>query len=138
MELFCHSRIYTTSPFQNGDGSKPLLFNPLKDISSTSNVGGRFPRAVRRLESRAEKARADLGDRGRAGSNQRLRGIAKSSNARYAGDICQIDLHGRVMEPTMKYRRPFESLYSVCILFDPLSSVFELFKLADSTRNTLS
>lgn len=58
---------------QAGPTSK-LLFNVVEDIGCENNRAGEFPGIVRRLEALAEKARLDLGDRGRPGNGRRLRG----------------------------------------------------------------
>ena len=75
--------------FKSADGSKPLLFNVVEDVSSTSNVADQFPHVVRRLMSLAESARADLGDADRAGANQRRPGVvtnpAPVTQATYPG-----------------------------------------------------
>ena len=52
-------------------GMQPLLFNVVKDTSSRYNVADKYPQIVNKLMALAEKGRQDLGDRGRAGANQR-------------------------------------------------------------------
>lgn len=53
---------------------QPLLFNVVTDIGCKKNVAAEHPQIVARLTSLAAAARADLGDRGVAGSGQRQRG----------------------------------------------------------------
>lgn len=78
-KLFLPLREFIRHPhFESGDRSKPLLFNLMEDISSTSNVAERFPHIVERLTSLAEDARADLGDQDHAGANQRAPGMLKN------------------------------------------------------------
>jgi arylsulfatase A len=60
--------------FRKGKKAQPLLFNVVDDIASTKNLAGQHPDQVRRLTALAEIARADLGDRDRAGANQRAPG----------------------------------------------------------------
>ncbi len=60
--------------FRKGQKARPLLFNVVDDIGSTKNLADENPEQVRRLMALAEIARADLGDRGRAGENQRAPG----------------------------------------------------------------
>ena len=57
--------------FKKGQKATPLLFNVVEDIASAKNVADEHPEVVRRLTALAEKAREDLGDRGRPGKNQR-------------------------------------------------------------------
>ena len=57
--------------FKQGEPSGPLLFNVVDDIGSTRDLAAENPAIVARLETLAEEARNDLGDRGRPGANQR-------------------------------------------------------------------
>ena len=64
--------------FKKGASDHPLLFNVVNDIGSRTNLASAHPEIVKRLNALAEKARADLGDRGRAGSGQRPLGTVKN------------------------------------------------------------
>ena len=61
-----------------GAPPRPLLFHLLDDIGCERNVAADHPEVVARLEALAEKARADLGDRGRPGAGQRRPGRVES------------------------------------------------------------
>ena len=85
-KLFLPLKHFIRHPhFKSGDGSKPLLFNVVEDISCTSNAADQFPHIVRLAES----ARADLGDADFAGANQRRPGVvtdpAPVTQATYPG-----------------------------------------------------
>ena len=54
--------------------TEKLLFNVVEDIGSEHNRIADHPEIVEKLEALAEKARAELGDRGKTGTGQRLRG----------------------------------------------------------------
>ena len=54
--------------------AEPLLFNLVSDVGSTTNVAAEYPEVVRRLTRLADRARSDLGDRGRPGEHCRPRG----------------------------------------------------------------
>jgi arylsulfatase A len=54
--------------------TQKLLFNVVEDIGSEHNRAAEHPEIVQRLEALAEKARAELGDRGKTGTGQRPRG----------------------------------------------------------------
>lgn len=56
---------------EKGAAPRPLLFHVLDDIGCERNVAAEHPEVVARLEALAEKARADLGGRGRPGAGQR-------------------------------------------------------------------
>ncbi len=59
------------------EGAKPCeaeLYDLRSDIGETRNVAGEQPEAVRRLQALADRARADLGDLGREGRDQRPAG----------------------------------------------------------------
>ena len=74
-KLFLPLESFTNHPhFRKGRKTEPLLFNVVEDIDSTKNLAGEHPEQVRRLTALAEIARADLGDRGRPGANQRAPG----------------------------------------------------------------
>ena len=71
-KLFLPLDSFTRHPhFRKSHSSEPLLFHVVDDIGSTNNVAAEHPEQVRRLMALAEIARADLGDRGRPGANQR-------------------------------------------------------------------
>ncbi len=62
-------------PHHRGKGPSPvLLFNVEEDLASEHNVAAEHPDIVARLTALAEKARADLGDKGKPGSGQRVIG----------------------------------------------------------------
>jgi len=54
------------------------LFDLKADIGEKNNVADRHPEVVKRLQALAEKARADLGDTGRPGKNQRPAGFVEN------------------------------------------------------------
>ncbi|WP_154901811.1 sulfatase family protein [Gimesia maris] len=71
-KLFVPLKEFSRHPhFKKGEGSRPLLFNVVTDISSEHNVADQHPEIVKELMSLAEKARADLGDTNHPGANQR-------------------------------------------------------------------
>lgn len=71
-KLFLPLASFSRHPhFRKGQASEPLLFHVVDDIGSTRNVASQHPDQVRRLTALAEIARADLGDAGRPGANQR-------------------------------------------------------------------
>jgi arylsulfatase A-like enzyme len=71
-KLFVPLKEFNQHPhFKKGMGMQPLLFNVVKDTSSRYNVADKYPQIVNKLMALAEKGRQDLGDRGRAGANQR-------------------------------------------------------------------
>lgn len=71
-KLFVPLREFNQHPhFKKGMGEQPLLFNVVKDTSSKYNVADKYPQVVNKLMALAEKGRQDLGDKGRAGANQR-------------------------------------------------------------------
>ncbi|MCA9028085.1 MAG: sulfatase [Planctomycetaceae bacterium] len=55
----------------DGGMTRPLLFNVVEDIGSTTDVADQHPHIVDRLLKFAESARNDLGDRDLPGANQR-------------------------------------------------------------------
>ncbi len=71
-KLFLPLESFSRHPhFRKGQDPEPLLFHLIDDVGSTRNVAGQHPDQVRRLSALAEIARADLGDAGRPGANQR-------------------------------------------------------------------
>lgn len=58
----------------NQKETQPLLFDVVSDIGSRHNVAAQHPDVVARLMAYAEKAREELGDKGRVGTGQRKRG----------------------------------------------------------------
>ena len=63
-----------------------LLFNVVEDIACENNVAAKKPAIVARLTRLAEKAREDLGDKGRVGQGQRAVGLAGSATPRVKPD----------------------------------------------------
>jgi arylsulfatase A len=71
-KLFLPLETYSRHPhFRKGQQPEPLLFHVVDDVGSTNNVARQHPEQVRRLTALAEIAKADLGDLGRPGANQR-------------------------------------------------------------------
>jgi arylsulfatase A len=71
-KLFLPLETFSRHPhFRKGQPPEPLLFHVVDDVGSTNNVARQHPEQVRRLTALAEIARADLGDLGRPGANQR-------------------------------------------------------------------
>lgn len=71
-KLFVPLKEFSRHPhFKKGEGSQPLLFNVVTDISCEHNVADQHPEIVKELQALAEKGRADLGDTNRPGANQR-------------------------------------------------------------------
>ena len=68
--------------YRSGQKVEPLLFHVVNDIGSTHNVAGAHPEVVRQLLALAQRAREDLGDKDRAGANQRPAGRVKSPSPR--------------------------------------------------------
>lgn len=68
--------------FDAGRPVEPLLFNLVSDVGSTRNVATEHREIVERLMALAAQARADLGDRGRPGANQRPPGIVQDPGPR--------------------------------------------------------
>ncbi len=64
--------------FRKGEPATPLLFHLRDDVGSTTNVAAEHPDVVRRLSALAERAREDLGDRGRPGKGQRPPGFVEN------------------------------------------------------------
>lgn len=64
--------------FRKGEPATPLLFHLRDDIGSTTNVAAQHPDVVARLSALAEQARTRLGDRGRAGKDQRPPGYVEN------------------------------------------------------------
>lgn len=56
------------------DPGRPLLFNVVEDPGSAHDLSGQRPETVSQLTAIADRARADLGDRGRRGAGQRSPG----------------------------------------------------------------
>ena len=73
LETLCPTRwLHPRHPhFKKGEKAGPLLFHLVNDIGSTTNVAKDYPHIVESLMAHAERARADLGDRGRRGAGQR-------------------------------------------------------------------
>ncbi len=77
-KLFLPLETFSRHPhFRANEKTEPLLFNVVDDVASKNNVAEVHPEIVRRLTALAETARQDLGDRGRAGKNQRAPGKIK-------------------------------------------------------------
>ncbi len=68
--------------FKKGQSDKPLLFHLVNDIDSSENLAGKHPHIVESLMAHAERARADLGDKGRRGAGQRPIGTMSNPTAR--------------------------------------------------------
>ena len=60
--------------FGAAGSSSPLLFDLEADIGSQQDLASKHPQVVKRLMRLAVRARAELGDRGVPGSEQRPRG----------------------------------------------------------------
>jgi hypothetical protein len=74
-KLFLPLKDFTQHPhFKEGEGSHPLLFNVVEDISSSNNLAEKKPAIVKRLSELAEIAKNDLGNEGIPGMNQRKPG----------------------------------------------------------------
>ena len=67
---------------RTGRKSPAVLHDLDADIGEKTNLAGKHPDVVRRLMALAEKARADLGDAGRKGANQRPAGIEPNPRPR--------------------------------------------------------
>ncbi|MEX0884144.1 MAG: sulfatase-like hydrolase/transferase, partial [Cyclobacteriaceae bacterium] len=71
-KLFLPLKDFNQHPhFKEGEGDQPLLFNVVKDVSSSQNLAEKKPGLVKKLMEMAEMAKKDLGDKGQPGSNQR-------------------------------------------------------------------
>lgn len=68
--LFGFGRVRRPSP--------AMLYDLEADLAETTNVAGQHPDTVRRILELADKARADLGDVGRQGANQRPAGSVEN------------------------------------------------------------
>lgn len=78
-KLFLPLETFARHPhFRPGETPRPLLFNVVKDIGSTTNVAERNPAVVARLTRLADSWRRELGDRGRMGRGQRSPGFLGS------------------------------------------------------------
>jgi arylsulfatase A-like enzyme len=74
-KLFLPLKDFTQHPhFKEGEGDHPLLFNVVKDISSSNNLAKKKPAIVKRLSELAEIATNDLGNEEKPGMNQRKPG----------------------------------------------------------------
>lgn len=74
-KLFVPLKSFDRHPhFKKEDGSDPLLFNVVTDISSQHNVADQHPKIVAELSELAAKAIRDLGDKGKLGDGQRPTG----------------------------------------------------------------
>jgi arylsulfatase A len=87
-KLFVPLQNFTRHPhLPKGAKAEPLLFNVVTDIGSKKNVATAHPQIVKRLMAFAEKARKDLGDKGRKGKGQRLLGtVTNPEPQRMAGN----------------------------------------------------
>ncbi len=65
---------FTRSAEPGKNGTKPLLFNLVTDLTCSENIAADHPEVVASLSQLAESARNDLGDRGRPGTGQRKPG----------------------------------------------------------------
>ncbi len=82
-KLFVPLKDFVRHPrFKKGESDKPLLFHLVNDVDTSKNVADRYPHIVASLMAHAERARADLGDRGRHGSGQRPLGTMKNPSPR--------------------------------------------------------
>ncbi len=71
-KLFVPLKDFEKHPhFKPGQSDQPLLFDVVADIDNRHNVADQHPDVVERLMEAAERARRDLGDRGRAGQSVR-------------------------------------------------------------------
>jgi len=71
-KLFLPLESFTRHPhFNRNQQATALLFNLVEDIGSTNNVAADHPEIVERLKGFADRAREDLGDKGKAGKGQR-------------------------------------------------------------------
>jgi arylsulfatase A len=68
--------------FKKGVSAKPLLFHLLNDVDCSENLADRYPHIVQSLMAHADRARADLGDRGTRGVGQRPIGTVSHPTAR--------------------------------------------------------
>ncbi len=65
---------FTRGKNSESPGTVPLLFNVEQDIDCSTNVAADHPEVVARLTELGERARLELGDRGRTGRGQRQPG----------------------------------------------------------------
>lgn len=71
-KLFLPLDAFTQHPhFRRGEPARPLLFDLWHDVGCRRNVAKEHPDIVARLTRLADRAREELGDRGRAGRGQR-------------------------------------------------------------------
>ena len=71
-KLFLPLESFTRHPhFNRNQQATALLFNVAEDIGSANNVAADHPEIVERLKRFADRAREDLGDKGKAGKGQR-------------------------------------------------------------------
>ncbi len=87
-KLFLPLKDFRNHPFfskKKKDSGEPLLFNVVKDISSSKNVAAEHPDIVARLTKLAEAGRADLGDKGLRGAGQREIGKMEGPTPRLLG-----------------------------------------------------
>lgn len=61
--------------FRQGQTTRPLLFNVVEDVGSTTNMAEQNPEIVVRLTKLADAWRTELGDRGQRGDGQRSPGF---------------------------------------------------------------
>ena len=82
-KLFLPLAEFTKHPhFRRDEAATTLLFDVVDDVSCQHNVAKQHPAVVSRLSQLAERARADLGDRGRPGKGQRPRGRVENPTPR--------------------------------------------------------
>lgn len=68
--------------FKKSEKATPLLFHLVNDIGSTKNLAKDYPHIVESLMAHAERARADLGHKGKRGAGQRQIGTMKNPTPR--------------------------------------------------------
>lgn len=74
-KLFLPVKQFSRHPhFRRGEATEPLLFDVRNDIGCENNLADTHPEVVERLTQLAEQARADLGDLGQRGTDQRSAG----------------------------------------------------------------
>jgi len=82
-KLFVPLKDFVRHPhFKKGQKAEPRLFHLVNDIGSTTNLAKEYPHIVESLMAHAERARADLGDRGKRGAGQRQIGTMKNPTPR--------------------------------------------------------
>ena len=82
-KLFVPLKDFVRHPrFKKGQPNKPLLFHLVNDIDTSDNLASKYPHIVESLMAHAERARVDLGDRGKRGAGQRPIGTMKNPTPR--------------------------------------------------------